>query len=1523
MKHFPLLIVLLATAAQANPIFFAGKWADDKLEHNTDMQGAFYTIRYSTTTAHINKGQVSVKIEQTIQAPKVEATAIIPMPRTWDAEAIGLKILLTDADGKRIEHGKVKRLGTDDDARSVYESIAKATRSVALLSKTSGRALLIPNVKLDGKATLTLEYIAPIDQHQGLGVLDIPMPATAWTKAPVSKLALTVHLNEEQPIRTIFSPTNNITIDRDGLNKAVIRVRADKWSGAEDFRMLYVADKDDLGLRALTFRDDKDEDGYFMVVANPTGLPAGVKPIEKDVVFVMDTSGSMRGEKIEQARAAIEYCLGQLNKGDRFNIITFGTKVANFKKTLAKRSEKNITAARDFVDEIVANGRTNINEALLKGLAGDTTKGRPRIMIFLTDGTPTAGELTAEKIVENATNANKSKTRIFVMGVGHDVNAHLLDKLAENSDGSAEFAEPDEEIDVKVASLYDRLANPLLTDVKLIIDGVKTLSVYPKKLPVLFKGTQFMAFGRFRNSTTSDHTVKLVGTLAGSPREYSVKTTFPAKVESNKNSFVPPLWASRKIGFLLQELRLHGKNQELIDEVVRLSKKFGIVTEYTRFLALAEHAVDPNAARAQTEALIQTAAQQQSGAWAVRQARNDKLLQSKTLTVANENYYVDRAGNHISTDRIKCVGNRVLYLREGRWVDAEETGERKKRSVKLFSDEYFGLLRSNKDFAKAMSAGANVELNVGNERITVVEDKPEKPKEENPGIDSRRQSRTLQQQRIDDPLQVAAPNQVLRQQVNQVPHRQFKFNRLQQADVVQINSRRNVQQVTHQAWNGGLTARAIRTAIDDSVMYLRSIQQPNGMITSEHSGGSHALATLAWLAAGGNPASDPQLRKALDYLLTLNPNNTYHRGVRANVWEYALRKVPHETKYRDALKADYDWLMEALKINGKAWRYTKTSKDYDNSCSQYGVLGIWAASRAGFDPGKEFWKKMSTHFRWSQNGDGGWGYQKGRGSNPNMATAGLASMFLVFDMDLGKNYYSAENPRTFADGDAAAVLDSIARGMKWLGAQKAGKNDGYYLYGIERTGVASGRKYIGGEDWFKTGAATVLRSQRSNGSIPLGRWGTICSSSMCTLFLVYGGAPVAFNKLQYGDTHDWNLNPRDLANVSKYMWLAYESPLNWHTVSIDAPAAEFEAPILFISGSKAARFTDEQVAKLREYIQRGGTIMAEPSDHSKDFAKSMQQLIGRIYPANEYPGHKLKQLPNDHGIYTVLRQQWQSRPNLQGVSDGSRTVFVMSDSYMSADWQMNRIESDSFKLAMNLLFYATDLGTLEGKFASVIPNTPRVQARKESYKMARMIFSNDESPRDWDAGAMSWKTTAPLFLHATGAQLHHGTINLAKDETKDINLIHISGRHTLKLTDVERKGLKQFVTDGGTLLVDAYGGSTTFAKSAAAELESLFGKLKPLANDHVLCEGRFEGGTDLSSQIKFKLPARRTLRQRGESSNSQKLQVAKVDGRTAVIFSEFDLSAAMAGIENYKTAGYKPESARRIAVNIAAYATVD
>lgn len=711
-------------------------------------------------------------------------------------------------------------------------------------------------------------------------------------------------------------------------------------------------------------------------------------------------------------------------------------------------------------------------------------------------------------------------------------------------------------------------------------------------------------------------------------------------------------------------------------------------------------------------------------------------------------------------------------------------------------------------------------------------------------------------------------------------------------------------------FDGTPTATKVASAIDDAVLFLKRAQGPDGGIGEQGyaRGGPTGLAALAMLAAGVHPISDPQLARALAWLGELETDNTYVVGIRANVWEYALRKQPDNAAWREALWRDAEWLLAAMNDHG-AWRYNQRSQDFDNSCSQYGVLGIWAAARAGFDPGDAFWETVSTHFRSVQNEDGGWGYIRG-GSSANMATAGLASLFLVFDMHHGKQAYSRKTPRAFKEGAAADVLARLARGMRWLGERGGANTDGYYLYGIERTGVASGRKYIGGRDWFREGAKAVLAAQRSDGSIPTSRTPVI-GTAFSTLFLVYGGAPVAFNKLQYGPGQDWNLNPRDLANLTTHLWSAYEAPLNWQSVGIDDAVEEFEAPILFISGTRAARFTPKQIETLRTYIRRGGTLLAEPTDGAPAFKRSMQTLVAKLFP--DQADRRLAPLPSDHPLFTAAGRPFKAA--LRGVSDGSRLVFLLSDGYLSGAWQLNETVDDAFALAHGLLAYVTDRQQMRGKFASALPTGPAAPTRDATLRVAQL--SLDGSPSAETAG-QAWRRVAAGITHATGATITDlGAARL--DALPAADLLHITGRTAFTLDAAQRAALERFVARGGTILIDAWAGEAAFADAARRELSAIFGAARDLDDTSGLAAGRYEGGADLSRAMRFTLPARRALLTTGARAGRHQLQVFEADGRPAVIFSAFDLSAAAAGISVFGARGYRPASARRILTNVAGY----
>jgi Ca-activated chloride channel family protein len=712
--------LLLAAPLQAGTIFVAGQLDGKKFTPGISAT-PWYAVRYSTAAVTVEDDAARVQVEEVVEGPEkeVQAVGVIPLPDGSDGSDV--RVTLGAPDEKPLILADASYLPAKK-AQEIYETVAKGSGTSKLLAFSGRPAILIPQIRLQGKQQLIVSFHTPVHTTQGVNWLTCPMPAASWGRGPIERMALTVKLQTKEPLRTVFSPTHNANVTRKGLNEATASVRADRWSGLDDFRLFWVADKDDLGLRVLAYRPSGKEDGFFMLLGNPTGA-AAEKVVDKDVVFVLDTSGSMRGEKIEQARSAIEYCLDHLNAGDRFNVITFGTDVRSFRDDLVERSPGNLTAACEFVDDVVANGRTNIAGALEKALVGKAAEGRERIMMFLTDGAPTVGELIPEKILEQVKKANSNGTKIFVMGVGHDVNAHLLDQLAEVTDGSSEFVAPREELDAKIAGLYDRLSHPVLSGVKVSFGKLSTQSVLPPKLPVLFKGSEIMMVGRYKKG--GKHTFTISGTISGKPSQYTCDVDLPTDESDSSNEFLAPLWAARHIGYLLQEIRLHGDNKELLAEVVRLSKQYGIITEYTEVVARGGAALSYEAVLKDAAGRVAAARGEKAGQWAVNQAANDKMLQKRAVATGEANFYRDRRGNVQAVQSISQIGRRAFYLHDGQWCDSEAP-KAKTRVVKLFSPEYFDLVRTEPTFAKAQQLGWAVSMNVGEERIVIEKDGKQK-----------------------------------------------------------------------------------------------------------------------------------------------------------------------------------------------------------------------------------------------------------------------------------------------------------------------------------------------------------------------------------------------------------------------------------------------------------------------------------------------------------------------------------------------------------------------------------------------------------------------------------------------------------------------------------------------------------------------------------------------------------------------------------------------------------------------------
>ncbi len=720
-----LLVLVLGCIPSANAgiLFLAGTVKDDAFSPASGTVARQGGVAYSTIQAVVEAGTALTSVECSLRAPADLDSMVCVIPFPPEIAVSGVKARLV-SDGQSRDLLPV--LMTPAKAQTLYETAAKALNRPSVLANSGRQAVCIPMGRAGKKAVLTVEFRQGILTSSGLSQYVCPTPDTSLSGEPIEKFSFTATLKPADPLRTVLCTTHAVRVERVGLKEARVEARTERYTGSADLVLQFVADPDPMGLRVVSHRTREENEGYFLLVANPTGSEKADAPVPKDLVFVLDTSGSMRGEKMEQARAAIEYCLDNLNEGDRFSLISFGTDVASFRPEAVAATAAAVKQAKAFLDELEPTGRTNIGDALAKGLAGETEKGRMRIMLFLTDGAPTAGELIPDRIIEQATAANRSGTRIYVFGLGTDVDARLLGRIAENAQGVAEFLRPEEEIDVKVAALYNRLSNPMLSDVVIDFGGLAVSALYPRQVTTLFKGCDLMLFGRYRGG--GKHTVTVSGRVAGETRTYRYEVDFPGE-EQVRDDYVATLWATRRIGHLMQEIRLNGQNRELVDEIVRLGRQFGIITEYTAFLADARKMPSATAAPSLAMDSMKAAHREIGGKWAVAQARNERKMQEQVVAEsADVNAYEDRSGQEKRESRLSQVGRRTFLQKDdGSWVEgagqtnAPGTPVATVRKVKLMSDDYLRLVRENRDFAEAQKLGAKIEMDIKGERIQVVE----------------------------------------------------------------------------------------------------------------------------------------------------------------------------------------------------------------------------------------------------------------------------------------------------------------------------------------------------------------------------------------------------------------------------------------------------------------------------------------------------------------------------------------------------------------------------------------------------------------------------------------------------------------------------------------------------------------------------------------------------------------------------------------------------------------------------------
>jgi Ca-activated chloride channel family protein len=666
----------------------------------------------------------------------LEGTYFFPIPETASVSEFAIW------DGERRLVGEVR---SREEARRIYDQIVRKQRDPGLLEyagKDLFQASIFP-IPPHADKKLELTYTQVLRAQSGTVSYRYPL-GTNHNLAPIGRVSGALEIEGNKPLRNIYSPSHAVDV-RPSQGGQRARVSFESTGGREpqDFQLFYTLSSEDFGMSLLTHREP-GKDGYFLLMISPKDNWAESEYTAKDIVFVIDTSGSMAEEgKMEKARAAMLFGVKTLRAEDRFNVVSFAGEEHLMEGSLIQADERGRARGVEFVSKLQPTGGTNINGALQAALKQFDSSDRPKMLIFMTDGLPTVGVTDPQRIIENARGAKTGNTRLFTFGVGYDVNTALLDRLASENGGVADYVEPKEDLEVKVSGFFSKVNYPVLTDLALDMGGVETDFVYPRAMPDLFRGAQVTMLGRYRNASDLNNVrLRLSGRSNRETRSFAYENLrFP--VNSDENDFLPRLWATRRVGWLMEQIRSNGEARELRDEVVDLGTRYGIVTPYTSYLALEPGAV--------AETVTVTGMGRDNNSVVSRQARDlssnrrpksasgtggvsssvanapapkaampvpmpttgaAAVKDSKRAREQQEQLRADDGDDEAFAVKggVRKVADKTFYLLDGVWTDADfKTDAKLPETTLVFgSDAYFELLQRERKLAEFFALGERV-----------------------------------------------------------------------------------------------------------------------------------------------------------------------------------------------------------------------------------------------------------------------------------------------------------------------------------------------------------------------------------------------------------------------------------------------------------------------------------------------------------------------------------------------------------------------------------------------------------------------------------------------------------------------------------------------------------------------------------------------------------------------------------------------------------------------------------------------
>ena len=665
---------------------------------------------------------------------RLEATYIFPVPREAALTDFAMYI-----NGKR-QSGEVLEA---DRARQIYQDIVRRLRDPGLLEYLDSGLLRMRVFPIEPHSETKVEvtYTHALPFESGVYEYTFPLKTGHRSSKVLEDFTVAVEIAGNQPIKNVYSPTHDVGVTRKDDYHAIVGLEKSGAMLDTDFTLFYALSRADFGLNLLTHRRE-GEDGYFALMISPRVELEQGKVMPKDVCFVIDVSGSMQEQnRIASARDAVKFCLKALNPGDRFALITFSTGVEVFGDGLTDATPEAIEKAVAHVEKLEARGGTDMCRAALEALGMVAGGDRPYLVVLATDGKPTVGVTETDEIVKKVEEANRANVRVFPFGIAEQLNVVLLDRIAEATRGYSEYVAPGREIEAKISSFFRKVSHPVLSDLKLDFGTIKVTDLYPGQIPDLFRGSQIVAFGRFEGS--GDVAVKLTGAVEGKGQTFAHDASFPK--ENAANDFLAQLWARRKIAYLLDQIRLHGETKELEDEVVRLSKEYGIATPYTSYLVLEDEEAYRRHGIVRGEALVRLREAGVVGAPAAAppaerlrlmdMAFGGRMGSGRTTADAVQASVGLRAGKEAAVRApeeaeatIRRVGGKTFLHVGGAYVDTDFTEDMKALRIKWGSDAYFASLDAMPELKAYLALGESVVVVINGKALIVSEEGEEEMK---------------------------------------------------------------------------------------------------------------------------------------------------------------------------------------------------------------------------------------------------------------------------------------------------------------------------------------------------------------------------------------------------------------------------------------------------------------------------------------------------------------------------------------------------------------------------------------------------------------------------------------------------------------------------------------------------------------------------------------------------------------------------------------------------------------------------